>query len=311
MVAALVEHSLFRVANKLQSKLAVRAAARMQQSRIQAYLQSGRRPWSTGYNDYKMQSLKQILADEVMLAKFKNHEPLPAGYAARLDARLIEIPWVLSHIAGMNAVMLDAGSSLNHLPVLEAVSMKGKQLTILTLAPEKHCYWNKWDQGISYLFDDMRALPFRDNHFDVIACISTIEHIGMDNAMYAGSGETGKAGASTDFLVAVSELRRVLKPTGLLYITFPFGRYENHGWFQQFDSSLVDKLIQGFTPTSVGEAVYRYTADGWNLSNRADCSQCEFFDVHGTGYFDSSSTIDFPSDFPAGERAVACLELRK
>src|SRR5258708_3719827 len=186
MAAAFVEYGVFRVANKLQSMLAVRAAARMQHARIQIYLQSGRRPWSTGYNDYKMQCLKQVLADQVILAKFKNHEPLPSGYAARLDARLIEIPWVLSHIAGTNAVMLDAGSSLNHLPALEAEPMKGKELTILTLAPEKHCYWNKWDQGISYLFDDMRALPFRDDHFDVIACISTIYHIGMDNAMYTG-----------------------------------------------------------------------------------------------------------------------------
>ena len=52
----------------------------------------------------------------------------------------------------------------------------------------------------------------------------------MDNSMYAGDSDLGRRGNPTEFLLAVGELKRVLKPGGKLCITFPFGRYENHGW---------------------------------------------------------------------------------
>jgi hypothetical protein len=33
--------------------------------------------------------------------------------------------------------------------------------------------------------------------------------------------------------------------------------------------------------------------------------------VHRSKYFDPESIIEYPPDYPAGERAVACLELFK
>lgn len=297
-----------RVINKAQSILARTASLDREQAQNRVFLRSGQRPWSPGYAEHKMRTLRQTLGDPAILEKFQSLKPLPDGYAWRLDARLVEIPWVLSRVAGNPAEMLDAGSALNHLPVLEADALRNVRLTVLTLAPEKNCYWNK---GISYVYDDLRDVPFRDNRFDIIACISTIEHVGMDNSLYTGDSEAARPGASTDFLVAVAELKRVLKPGGVLYITLPFGRYENHGWLQQFDTALADKLIQGFDPSSMTEAIYRYTAGGWVLSDRASCAECEYFDVHTSKYFDPASTIDFPEDYAPGERAVACLELHK
>jgi hypothetical protein len=106
-------------------------------------------------------------------------------------------------------------------------------------------------------------------------------------------------------------MRRVLKPGGVLYITFPFGKYENHGWFQQFDSPLMDRLIEGFSPTSFNETIFRYDPDGWKLSDRNSCAHLQYFDVHTSKYFDPKSSIEYPPDYPAAERAVACLELFK
>lgn len=106
-------------------------------------------------------------------------------------------------------------------------------------------------------------------------------------------------------------MKRVLKPGGTLYISFPFGKYEHHGFFQQFDAQLTDTLVDAFAPAHVSEAIFRYDPDGWKLSDRNACSQCEYFDVHKSKYFDPTSTIEYASDYTAGVRAVACLELRK
>jgi hypothetical protein len=111
--------------------------------------------------------------------------------------------------------------------------------------------------------------------------------------------------------VRYKELKRVLKPGGTLYVTLPFGRYEDHGWLQQFDAGLMDELIKAFGPTHLAETIFRYEPDGWKLSDRTACAQCQFFDVFTSKYFDPGSTIEFPPDYRAGEGAVACLELRK
>lgn len=271
-------------------------------------MRSDRRPWRPGYSDYKYQYLHDVLNNDATLEIFRQGNPLPDRYGFRLDARVVEIPWVLSRLASRNGHLLDAGSSLNHQFVLESPPLAHKKITIVTLAPEAEC---QWKLGISYVFGDLRDLSFQDSSFDMIACVSTIEHVGMDNTMYLGTTDTTQRGDTKEFLLAIKEIRRVLKPGGVLYITFPFGEYENHGWFQQFDSQLMDKLIKEFGPSHFNETIFRYDPDGWKLSDRVSCAHCQFFDVHTSKYFNPKSTIEYPTDYPAGERAVACLELQK
>ncbi len=272
------------------------------------YAWSDRRPWRLGYSQFRLQYLRSVLHDETTLARFRDAQPLPAGHGWRLDARVVEIPWVLSRVPAEAKSLLDAGSSLNFLEVLSSPPLAGKALTILTLMPERRCYWKL---GVSYLFGDLRHLLLNDEAMDAVACISTIEHVGMDNSLYAGDHVVGRRSSSGEFLGAVRELKRVLKTGGRLFVTFPFGRYEDHGWFQQFDAELADRLIAEFAPRRLQESVYRYDSEGWKLSQRSECADCQFFDVRRSKYFDPHSTLDFPSHFPAGEGAVMCLELTK
>lgn len=272
------------------------------------YLRSDRRPWRTGYAVYRARYLARIAHDESSLEIFRISQTLPDRYGYRIDARIVEIPWALSRLASREGRLLDAGSSLNSNVVLTSPALAQYKIAIATLAPESVCYWQ---MGVSYVYGDLRLLDFRDAWFDAVACISTIEHVGMDNARYAGSAHAAQRGSSKDFIAAVKELKRVLKPGGSLFITFPFGEYEDHGWFQQFDASLTDTLIEAFNPTRVSETVFRYEPDGWKLSDRAACARCQFFDVRQSKYFDPASTIEYPADYAAGERAVMCLELSK
>jgi len=299
---------VFLAAARVKSRLERLAWDQLTRRRLSSYLKSDRRPWRTGYSEYRDQYLRRVIGDLDILTVFEKGGELPEGYAFRLDARMVEIPWVLSRVANKDGRLLDAGSALNYEFVLNSPALANKKVTILTLAPEGDAYWRL---GVSYMFGDLRKLDFRDDLFDAIACISTIEHVGMDNSMYAGESDIARRGDPTEFLSAVDELRRVLKPGGAFFVSFPFGRYENHGWFQQFDSELVDTLVERFRPAKIIENIFRYQPDGWQRSDRATCRDCEFFDVHKSKYFDPQSTVEYPPDFPAGERALACLELWK
>jgi SAM-dependent methyltransferase len=272
------------------------------------YLKSDRRPWRRGFHFFRAKYIENSIYDEKLLEVFKFKKPLPKGFGFRIDARVVEIPWALSKLTDSSGQLLDAGSSFNMNYVLTSYPLTHHKITIATLAPESTCYWNL---GISYVFSDLRCLNFRDNWFDNVVCISTIEHVGMDNSFYAGPSDVAQRSNSNDFLSAIGEIRRILKPGGKLYITFPFGLYEDHGWFQQFDSSLTDTLINEFNPTEFDETVFKYDPEGWKLSDRFACSNCNFFDVRKSKYFDPKSVIEYPEDYPAGERAVMCLEMEK
>ncbi len=309
----MVEHSLSTKKAILSALELVQGAAASGQTAAERalsklYAWSDRRPWRLGYTQFRLQYLRNILHDEATLALFREARPLPAGHGVHLDARVVEIPWVLSRLPSNAKSVLDAGSSLNFLEVLSSPPLAERSLTLLTLVPERRCFWKL---GVSYLFGDLRHLLFQDETFDAIACISTIEHVGMDNSLYAGDNAIGKRSNADEFLSAIRELKRVLKTNGRLFVTFPFGRYEDLGWFQQFDADLADRLIAGFAPRQLEETVYRYDPDGWKLSCRSECAQCRFFDVRRSKYFDPNSSLDFPPHFPAGEGAVMCLELTK
>jgi len=299
--------SVLTIASRIKGTVGKTAWNAIKRKRLASYLKSNRRPWREGYYEYREKCLSEAVNNDSLLETLRDGQSLPPGYGFRLDARLIEIPWVLSRVRNTDGRFLDAGSAFNYDFVLTAPALKEKHVSIVTLAPEGDAFWKL---GVSYVFGDLRDLDFRDDRFDSVACISTIEHIGMDNTMYA-EGQVAQRSDPSEFLQAVKELKRVLKPGGVLYISFPFGRYENHGWFQQFDSELVDTLIDAFGPSRNEESIFQYHPDGWQRSTREACRDCEFFDVHTSKYSDPNSTIEYPQDYPAGERGLACLELVK
>ena len=75
--------------------------------------------------------------------------------------------------------MLDAGSTFNHDYVLDALLPRTTSLDIFTLAPEPT---NFPERGVRYTYGDLRSMPYADKTFDCVACLSVLEHIGMDNA---------------------------------------------------------------------------------------------------------------------------------
>jgi SAM-dependent methyltransferase len=274
---------------------------------INSYITNGRKPWSEGYLLFKEDFLRQSINDTPILDRFRDNLPLPKQYGEFLDERMVEYPWFISRVSQGNVKLLDAGSILNFGYILQHPKLKEKDITIVTLEPEVNCYWQ---DRISYLFADLRNLPLKDDWFDEVVSLSTLEHIGLDNSIYSLNPEWREK-KTFDFLKAVSELKRVTKPGGKAYITVPYGKYTDFGWYQQFNAEMIERMIDTFDPDKVIETYYCYELGGWSVSDKQYCQKFEGFNIHDTKYFNPNSTKDYDPDYAACSRAIAALELWK
>jgi hypothetical protein len=267
-------------------------------------------PWSRSYGEYKLRMIDRSLSDRDLLERFRTGEILQAKYGYGLDERIIEYPWLFANLPEAAHNILDAGSILNNEVVLNQGYFSDKRLHILTLAPEDVCFWQK---GISYYYEDLRCIPTRDEFYDVVVCLSTLEHIGCDNTLYTKDKTDSKI-ALEDFLSVMKELRRVLKHGGSLFLSVPFGRYEYLGMFQQFDQSLLSSAISSFGHADiVRQDYYKYSQYGWQIAKAEDCSDCEFVKWIIEAWQRGSIPFFVPkeADLAAAARAVACLHLIK
>lgn len=255
----------------------------------------GMKPWRLGYVPYKFTAIRRTIAQGVL-----NDGVLPTGHGFRLDERVVEYPWFFSRLPSSEGNLLDAGSVLNYSFLLSQPALANKRVFISTLAPESDCYWSR---AVSYVYEDLRDSCFRDNYFDWVVSLSTIEHIGLDNTMLYTQDETKRENDDDAYLAAVKEFKRVLKPNGTLFLSMPYGQHRNHGWFQIFDAEMVDRIIKAFAPAEYRESHFKYKADGWLVSDREQSSGATYFDIHTQKHY--------AADFAAASRAVVCLELRK
>lgn len=264
--------------------------------RINEYVfsRTGMKPWTRGYAEYKTRCISEQIHD----ADF-DPEMLAHGYGFRIDERIVEYPWFFSRLPRSSGKLLDAGSVLNAEYLLGHEKLASKKLFIATLAPESKSFWRN---GISYVFEDLRDSAFKDAYFDWIVSLSTIEHIGLDNTMLYTNDLSKKENIGASCLQAVKEFKRMLKPGGVLYVTFPFGKHMNHGWFQVFDAGMLDEVIATFRPSECRESHYKYLPDGWRNSSREESKDATYFDIHIRKEYDA--------DFAAASRAVVCLELK-
>jgi len=149
--------------------------------------------------------------------------------------RIVEYPFLARNLVStrVEARILDVGSGKSELT--ETISKFGKKkwqvigIDIATVS-------EKFD-FLSFIRMDARLLGFRDEIFDQIICLSTIEHIGIPfhNYNIKESDELGD-------IRAISEIRRVLKKGGTVIATLCYN------------------LIRGFSV--IRKEFYRYDDDG-------------------------------------------------
>jgi len=102
----------------------------------------------------------------------------------------------------------------------------------------------KEESRLSLMRMDARFMGFRDEVFDKIICISTVEHIGIQSSHYI-VGEYDVLG----YVKAFSEIFRILKKGGRVVLTVPYadgsihGNHKDHRIYNQYTLS---KLISSF-----------------------------------------------------------------
>ena len=125
------------------------------------------------------------------------------------------------------------------------------------------------------------SMPFEDDSFDLVWCISSFEHFGMDNSAYS-------PGFAIDERIvedALSEMIRILGTDGTLLLTVPYGRYEDHGWFRNFDEQHLARVVAWFRPLgSVRELYFAHdAAEGWRAAEPERLRDVGYHDQKNAG----------------------------
>ncbi len=181
------------------------------------------------------------------------------------DERAIEIPWILSRYDGERRV-LDVGTANAVAAYVEGLSdLRAPELVTVDLAEPAD------------VIADVRRMPFPDDRFDLVFCVSTLEHVGGDNAVYgvdAARGENGHA-------AALRELHRVLTPGGRLLLSVPTGEREDHGWHLQRAPLEWVELFERGGFVVFEDELYVLADDGWRTATLVEAEAAHYGDCAG------------------------------
>jgi SAM-dependent methyltransferase len=170
------------------------------------------------------------------------------------DERVIEIPWVLSRLRTSGRT-LEVGYAFAETAYLGALLRGGVELVGVDLATRDF-------EGLETVEADVRDLPFPDGSFEQVLLVSTLEHIGADNSAYGLAAESD-GGAR---LLALRELRRVLRHDGSLLVTVPLGEPSDYGWFRQEDERGWTRLYARAGFFIEEQESYELGPEGWRAA---------------------------------------------
>ena len=145
--------------------------------------------------------------------------------------RVVEHSWLLGHLLKLKGRLLDAGACFSYFSHL--LAMRGLEVWVLDFNP-----FPQFHPRSTFIRGDASQLPFRDEGFDIITSVSTIEHI--------GTGEFGVPYMQGGDLRAMAELRRILRSEGSLFITVPYGLDRGQATHRFYDDTGLSNLSNGF-----------------------------------------------------------------
>jgi SAM-dependent methyltransferase len=200
------------------------------------------------------------------LERLREGRPRELLAPAWSDERAIEIPWVLARYSG-EARVLDIGTAFAERAYVDGLRDLGAaDLVTVDLAEPAD------------VIADVRDLPFEDKRFDLIFCVSTLEHIGRDNATYDVAAPRDDRGDEA----ALRELRRVLSSEGRLLVSVPTGVRDDQGWQLQREPLDWIELFEGCGFLVYEDELYVRGEAGWRTATLAEAERVRYAD-NGAG----------------------------
>ena len=223
------------------------------------YEKSGVYPWSPlkgGFLPQKVQDVARILINKGPIRKpyISRNNSLGASGIFRHGTRGWEYPWTIEMLtyAPKGALILDCGCGQSQL--LNELSIRGFRMVgldcFITDREFKQgkdgvttSFRNKMKSKVQFLNGGMSEIPAEDNSFDVVTCISVMEHVVISTRKDKGY-----------HFKCLEEMRRVLKPGGLLICTY--------------DTILNKKAVYGGT--------LEWGEEGWYYADDIEYLQMQF-----------------------------------
>jgi hypothetical protein len=159
------------------------------------------------------------------------------------DERVVEYSWAMSRIAAVGCAerYLDVGCVLNTEYCLRKLTSQFKDIHFLNLVSEPLALHGR----ISYHCEDVRASNLRPGWFDVVTCLSTIEHVGGDNSYNRspnGTAELAHGSGRQAWKPAFQSLLGLVKSNGLLLVSMPFGEGNWRDGYYEFGPADVAEI---------------------------------------------------------------------
>jgi SAM-dependent methyltransferase len=162
-----------------------------------------------------------------------------------VNERVVEIPFAIHSIEEQDRRILDVGCCWSVLP-LELAHLGFKVWGIdQNEYPLSH-------PNFRFVRGDLCNLCFAPDFFDVAICLSTLEHVGL--------GHYGDPLYNGGDLLAMKELRRVIRPGGKLILTTPFGK-SRVTWQRIYGPAELGAALSGFSVQRV--RYYRKVRESW------------------------------------------------
>jgi SAM-dependent methyltransferase len=203
---------------------------------------------------------------------------LPKLYGRKLPERVIELllAWITYR---PNIKTLDVGHANAmdcHLQMLAHLA-EPKDLTGIDISTPTYDPCLYYGESV---VGDITLAPFLNDSFQLIWCISTLEHIGKDLSSYNRLQQLG----STD-IQALVEMLRIVANGGSILITVPFGKYEDHKWLTNYDTEHLQRLLEWVRPKANCEEFYfRYTDEnGWTSAIPQELESTGYYDEENAG----------------------------
>jgi hypothetical protein len=172
------------------------------------------------------------------------------GIGVGLSERVVEVPWAMRLVHQDPAArVLDAGTAFAPMVYKRLLVRLPQSVELVDLADAEL-------PGLRCHIGDLRSLPLESGSFDLALCISTLEHVGMDNTQY------GVASGGRGDVTALAELGRVARR---VIVTVPGGDDADMGFQNQYSPATFRAIAAqaGLQVTRL-EAFAHDAALGWS-----------------------------------------------